>query len=188
MVTPPASFGDMGFASKLLIFQVSSLTTAGYYLFYQTKRIRKNFIFAVAKKQRKRPPRGFRSKKSNNKTVRQKHLNQASLWVFLVEVPLPPLLVDLWCALRVLASVGHLLVRPVAVARPIPSSALGPTGGVHILDSEIFRKLQKRKTSWWLNQTIWNILISQIGIISPSFGLKFQKYLSCHPPGLTNRT
>ena len=101
---------------------------------------------------------GFPSKKSNNKTIRQKHLKQASLWVFLVEVPLPPLLVDLWCALRVLASVGHLLVRPVAVARPIPSSALGPTGGgVHILESEIFRKLQKRKTSWWLNQPIWKI-------------------------------
>ena len=32
-------------------------------------------------------------------------------------------------------------------------------GRVHILDSEIFRKVQKRKTSWWLNQTIWKILI-----------------------------
>ena len=98
------------------------------------------------RKAKKMSSKGFPLQKIKQQNGQTKTLlKQASLWVFLVEVPLPPLLVDLWCALRVLASAGHLLVRPVAVARPIPSSALGPTWGVHILDSEIFRKLPKKE-------------------------------------------
>ena len=40
----------------------------------------------------------------------------------------------------------------------------------------------KRKTSWWLNQPLWKILV-KVGSSSPIFEVKITNYLNCHHLG-----